>query len=127
MNPAEYLEVVKTRLITDTIVASVDIRRERFTLADAHLRAHLELVDGSTLEFSEYVQRRPDGAIEVVTYSYHWSDTQGDLIRRWDNTPHYPDLAGFPHHLHQGPGDTVLPGQPIDIFTVLDSIASVLS
>jgi hypothetical protein len=33
MNPAEYLEVVKTRLITDTIVASVEIRREGTYLA----------------------------------------------------------------------------------------------
>jgi hypothetical protein len=126
VNPAEYLEVVKTRLITDAVVVSVEIRRERSTLADAHLRARLELIDGSTLEFSEYIQRQPDGEIEVVTYSYHWSDSQGDLIRRWDNTPHFPGLPGFPHHIHEGSSDTVVPGEPIDIFAVLDRIASIL-
>jgi hypothetical protein len=23
-----------------------------------------------------------------------------DFIVRWDNTPHYPELKGFPHHKH---------------------------
>lgn len=57
------------------------------------------------------------------TYSYHWADTEGRLIRRWDNTPHFPNLPGFPHHVHNGRAATVSPGQPVNVFTVLDEIA----
>jgi hypothetical protein len=49
------------------------------------------------------------------------------LLRRWDNTPHHPDLPGFPHHVHTGTGDHVYPGQPASIFTVLDEIARLLT
>lgn len=127
MSPAEYLEAVKARLLTDPLVDHIEIRRERSTQADAHLRARLGLVSGAVLEFSEYVQRVQGDEIAVVTYSYHWADAQGRLIRRWDNTPHFPGLPGFPHHIHEGPEDVVAPGRPIDIFVVLDSISAMAS
>jgi hypothetical protein len=58
-----------------------------------------------------------------VHYSYHWTDTNNQLITRWDNTPHFPDLPGFPDHIHDGATGQVTPGQPMSIFTVLDEIA----
>jgi hypothetical protein len=97
------------------------------TLVDGHLRARLAIFDGSMLEFSEYVQRSPDGQIDVVTYSYHWADADGNLIRRWDNTPHFPDIPGFPHHIHDGPTDSVTSGKAISIFVILDEITQLLS
>ncbi len=33
-------------------------------------------------------------------YSYHWQDADGSLITRWDNSPHYREVALFPHHKH---------------------------
>jgi len=124
---AEYLASIKERLTADAVVAHFRVIRERATLTDGHLRAQLTLADDSQLEFSEYVQFLPAGQVSVVTYSYHWTDAQGNLLRRWDNTPHHPDLHGFPHHVHTGPGDHVYPGQPTSIFTVLDEIAGLLT
>ncbi|MCB0201549.1 MAG: hypothetical protein H6649_12760 [Caldilineae bacterium] len=126
MNPAEYLEAVKTRLLTEPLIRGFQVRRERSTLADAHLRVRAILFDGSNLEFSEYVQRDLDGVIQVVTYSYNWTDSDGGLIKRWDNTPHFPGLPHFPDHVHDGADDTVLPGVPVDIFVVLDEIINTI-
>ena len=124
MTIVEYFSVVKSRLLTDSMIASFHIVRERYTLVDGHMRARLTLVDGHLLEFSEYIQRDPGGKIEVVTYSYHWADAQGNLLKRWDNTPHFPGLPNFPHHIHDGIHNTVLPGTAMDIFVVLDQIRS---
>ncbi|MEA3359588.1 MAG: DUF6516 family protein [Thermodesulfobacteriota bacterium] len=41
--------------------------------------------------------------------SFHWQDRVDNLIKRWDNAPHFPDLKGFPHHVHIGKNDTVAP------------------
>ena len=90
MTIAEYFNTVMSRLLIDPLIASFEIVRERYTLVDGHLRARLTLVDGNLLEFSEYVGRRPAGHIAIVTYSYHWADTQSNLLKRWDNTPHFP-------------------------------------
>jgi len=59
----------------------------------------------------------------VITYSYHWADANNQLITRWDNTPHFSDLPGFPDHIHDGATGQVTPSQPMSIFTVLDAIA----
>jgi hypothetical protein len=65
-----------------------------------------------------------DGRIAVATYSHHWADSEGRLIKRWDNTPHHPGLAGFPHHIHDGASGSVEPGNPTHIFAVLDEISA---
>jgi uncharacterized protein DUF6516 len=122
MTIAAYLDAMKERFVTDPIITRFHVIRERSTLIDGHLRARLALADGSQLEFSEYMQRSPAGAIAVITYSYHWADADNQLITRWDNTPHFPDLPGFPDHIHDGATGQVTAGQPMSIFTVLDEI-----
>jgi len=119
---AEYLTRIKQHLLTNTVVLDFSVIRERATTTDGYLRAKLTFVDHSWLEFSEYVQRSGAGQINVVTYSYHWADAEARLILRWDNTPHFLELPGAPHHIHQGSETTVSPGQPVDIFIVLDEI-----
>ena len=127
MSILEYLEAIKERLLTDPIVADFQVIRERDTTMDGHIRARTTLVDDGLLEFSEYFQQMPDGNIQVVTYSYHWADKSNQLIRRWDNTPHHPDLPDFPHHLHDGATGTLEPSQPVSIFDVLDEIGKQLN
>lgn len=122
MTIVEYLNSIKERLLTDSVVSGFRIVRERTTTVDGYLRACLTLTDDSWIEFSEYVQRSSDGCIHVITYSYHWADAHGNLIRRWDNTPHFPDLPGFPHHIHDGRTGKVNPGRPINIFVILDNV-----
>lgn len=124
MRPAAYIAAVKELLVTHPVVGEFEIRRERTTSTDGHIRAHLELADESWLEFSEYVQRQADDTIEVATYSYHWADAADRLIRRWDNTPHYPEIAGFPHHMHEGASGEVSEGERVSIFAVLEVISA---
>ena len=118
-----YLAAIKERFLSDSNVIRFHVVRERSTLVDGHLRARIELADGSQLEFSEYMQRSSAGEIVVITYSYHWANPDNQLIQRWDNAPHFPDLLGFPHHTHDGATGEVTTGQPMSIFTVLDEIA----
>ena len=127
MSPAEHLLHVKERLLSDPLVVRFQIRRERITDGSGYLRARVELLDESWLEFSEYFERLPDNTIQVLTYSYHWGHADGSLRMRWDNTPHHPSLAGFPHHVHDGPTGEVRPGAGINIFAVLDRIAALSS
>jgi hypothetical protein len=52
-------------------------------------------------------------------------DKDGNHIRRWDNTPHFPKLKNFPHHIHVKEDD-VISGKPIDIFGVLDEVGKAM-
>jgi hypothetical protein len=42
-----YLRAIKERFVTDPTVTSFHVIRERSTLVDGHLRARLDLADGS--------------------------------------------------------------------------------
>jgi hypothetical protein len=126
MNTSEYLEAVKTHLLTNPLAENFQIIRERCTHTDCHIRAKLYLPEGRILEFSEYVQRTIHGEISVITYSYHCSDRFGNLIVRWDNTPHFPDMENFPHHIHMGTPEKVIPGRTTSIFQVFDEIKKYL-
>jgi hypothetical protein len=53
-------------------------------------------------------------------------DSSNQLRVRWDNVRHYPNLPGFPHHLHDGDEENVRPGEPMNLFKVLDLIAAQL-
>jgi len=125
MKIADYFETIKDRLLIVSFVADFKISKQVDRSKNGHFRARVTFTDNSQLEFSEFVEQNADDEIQVVTYSYHWSDKNDNIIRRWDNTPHFPKLKNFPHHIHVKEDD-VISGKPIDIFGVLDEIGKTL-
>jgi hypothetical protein len=124
MNPIEYVESVKERLSTDSIVISFDVIREFASLEEGFIRARANLTNGDILDFSEFVQWLDD--LELISYRYQWMDKDKNLVRRWDNAKHFSDLENFPHHVHVNDKD-VISGKPINIFEALDEIAAAIS
>ncbi|WP_048178524.1 DUF6516 family protein [Methanosarcina sp. MTP4] len=59
------------------------------------LKARATLKGGYVLQINESIS--PD----FRRYSYHLQ--KGDeMVRRWDNSPHWNDLKTFPYHVHLG-------------------------
>jgi len=86
----------------------------------------LKLIDEETVKFLKIKADVYDGSILYITeiqaknsqkYSYHWQTSNGDLIMRWDNRPHWQKLKTFPHHKHVGA--EVLPSHRITLEEVL--------
>ncbi|MEK7730197.1 MAG: DUF6516 family protein [candidate division KSB1 bacterium] len=61
-----------------------------------YLKCRAELLDGSSLHVIE------SSVFGKNKYSYHWQEAQNQLIIRWDNAPHHPQIKSFPHHRHEG-------------------------
>jgi len=79
--------------------------------------------DGSRLEISERVkleQRRPVKTVYV--YQYVRAD---ESAFRYDNAPHHPGLANFPHHKHVG--RQRLSAMEPSLSQVLDEVAGYLA
>jgi hypothetical protein len=97
------------------------------TLGDVgYFRFRGSLVNTDEFLFMERF-RRIEGAIVVEKYSCHWQRADGSLIRRWDNAPHYREIVTFPHHVHEGGEDNVLPHAAVDCLTVLRMIENDLA
>lgn len=74
--------------------------------------------NGSILEFTESIT--PDR----FKYRYHYMDTEGNLIFRYDNVPHHREIATFPDHKHYP--DTVVESEPVDLRQVIEEIISII-
>ena len=125
MNPMEYLVSIKNLLLTSSLIVDYKIFREYEGLEKSYIRARLILTDGSLLEFSEYAEAEARGGLKITDYSFQWMDKDMKQIRRWDNTPHFPKLKNFPHHVHLTE-DKIISSKPVSIFDVLDEIAKTI-
>ncbi len=89
----------------------------------------LKLVDEEVVRFIKIKAEVLDGSILFINemhtetyqkYSYHWQKSNGELIVRWDNKHHWPDLKTYPHHKHVG--TQVLPSHRVSLEEVLQEI-----
>lgn len=126
MNCAEYVESIKDRLVADSIILWHDVLTERASESEGYLRARIYFEDSSMLDFSVYLIPAEHDAIELVSYRYHWQAKNEKLIKRWDNTPHFPRLPNAPHHIHSGENEEVTAGKAIHVFEILDIIKTQL-
>ena len=73
----------------------------------ANLRIGVRFLSGYLLELNGAIVVE-SGSIRHLGYRYHFQDKQNHLVFRYDNTPHFPELKGFPHHKH-------LPDKVVDV------------
>ncbi len=101
-SPAEeYLAHLEAVIINSPAVTHCEVVREEAQGNHGLCRYRLSLVDGGLLEVFQLFQAG-DEKTKCNKYSYHWQDATGDLIRRWDNAPHHPELDTHPRHVHVG-------------------------
>ena len=72
---------------------------EVLTSSRANLRIRVRFLSGHLFEVNEAIVIEAD-QLKHLGYRYHFQDQQNNLIFRYDNTPHFPDLKSFPHHKH---------------------------
>jgi len=115
----------------DTILSRQETQIEELEIADRSDRP------GQTSEFFARLRFLDDTELQVVEklvvdrftilkirYAYNYRRADGELIFRYDNVAHYPDIRTFPHHKHVG--NNVLPAQPPDLSEVLREIDGIL-
>ena len=111
--------VLLTALGSPKVKRVEQVRREYdATGCIGFMRYRLTLINDDLLELTECVEVQA-GEIVVTKYRHHWQNQEGALLKRWDNAPHYPQVASFPHHLHDGSEDTVVAHLPVHALQVL--------
>ncbi|MCU0559882.1 MAG: DUF6516 family protein [Desulfobacterales bacterium] len=97
-----YLKEVE-KATGDLRDAYVELYEEEFLGNErVNLRIRVRFYNGCLLQLNEAVIFQ--AKIEHLGYRYHFQDKNSDLIFRYDNTPHFPELPNFPHHRHNPAG-----------------------
>ena len=89
---------------------------EILTSERANLRIGLRFQSGCLLEINEAIIVE-NGVLKTLGYRYHFQRTGNELLFRYDNTPHLPDLPSFPHYKHLC--DAVVASSKPDLLDVL--------
>jgi hypothetical protein len=128
MNPVieKHFDAIEIRLIQSSTVTTYQIIRREVAPAEGKLRIKAILRDGGIAEFFEYVSEL-GGEIYLLKYRFHWQDVQGNLKRRWDNAPHYPNLPNAPHHVHNEDGTVTGVLTVPTLLSIIEQIEKALS
>ena len=88
-------------LNNSALVSAYVIQDFRQSDSAFYLNLKISFKDNSELhlrEYSDAIHRK---------YAFHWQTQSGELITRWDNAPHFQELATYPHHKHLASGHVV--------------------
>ena len=118
----KYIIHVKTVLQAKPFVVSFDTVVEVALMDIGRYRYRIRFDNGDMLEMTERFMVK-ENQIKVLKYSFHWQDTNGNIRKRWDNAPHHANLATFPHHVHDGSEENVLPHPAIMAEDMLAKVA----
>jgi len=121
LNARTYYVGLLDAIHTAPHVIASEIRFEDIDVNVCYVRGALTLLEGFTLHIAEYVITEP--ILNRVKYRYHLQTADGQLISRWDNVPHHPNITTFPHHRHDSDGH-VYTSPAMSIPDVLDAALS---
>jgi len=64
-----------------------------------NLKIRIRFENGNLFEISEAVIVE-NNMLKHLGYCYHYQNNENQLLFRYDNTPHHPEIETFPHHKH---------------------------
>ena len=88
-----------------------------------YLKGEIVFTNLCELHFKEYFISLP--GFKKIAYSYHYQDVNKELIFRYDNAEHHPELENFPYHKHVG--DKPCSSEEISLEKVLEIIIDQIS
>ena len=117
-----YLTWIKALIVANPKVVHWSVVREEAQGDTGIFRYRLSLCDDSFLEMFEFFQIQE--AVQVIKYSFHWQNPDGQLRKRWDNASHHPEVSTNPFHVHCGDDINATPCEPINAEEVLSIITA---
>jgi len=116
----DYFKKIQDILAKSKIVASTNIEYTRVLDHEGYMRGTLTLIDGSELRLLEYT-KISHGQPTALRYRFQWQ-MAGELIARWNNAPHHPEVETFPHHKYVRGKDKPKPSRAKGIMPILKEI-----
>jgi len=104
-------EIVVERLVVDETIPNVQ----------GIVEGRIRFWDSSLLEFVEVLEVK-GFVLGKAEYAYHYQDRDNQLIFRYDNAPHHPNVPNFPHHKHVNNGiESATPPHLGDVLREIDT------
>jgi hypothetical protein len=111
--PNDILDILRSsKIVNKVLFVNFDGVYDSYTL-----KIRVELTNGWLMDCWEH--KTP----KLRRCSFHVFQGNKAIVR-WDNTPHYPKLKGFPHHKHEG--SKVVESESMTIEKVLEQLKLIM-
>lgn len=98
----DYFSEVKNALNRyKHLISDLSSTEKNYSDTKGFISGYIVFFDDSQLDFAEVKDTASEGKKK---YRYHYMDKDNNLIFRYDNAKHYPELPTFPHHKHTPQG-----------------------
>jgi len=99
MQAIDHFSEIQSLIRSSIFVENVDVEYEVKSRSIGIVHGILGMIDGSTLQFMELINIKRDKVIHLK-YRFHLMNANDKMVFRYDNSPHHPEIATYPHHKH---------------------------
>ena len=99
MQVIDYFSEIQSLIRSSIFVENVDVEYEVKSRSIGIVHGILGMIDGSTLQFMELINIKRDKVIHLK-YRFHLMNVNDEMVFRYDNAPHHPEITTYPHHKH---------------------------
>jgi len=120
----QFVSEIEKSFDSSSIVLSSNIQKYFGPGAKTvYLRGQLTIIDSSTLEIAMFATESR-GTLTVDKYRLHYMNGAGQMLFRYDNSPHHPEIDTHPHHKHTP--DQIIPSNMPSIQDILNEISAII-
>ncbi len=120
----KFVEHIEKLISSNPVVLSSSIQKHIGPAnKSVYLKGLLVFIDSSSLDMAIFASKSGK-AVSIEKYRFHYRNKNSQMVFRYDNAPHHPELSSFPDHKHTG-GHT-LPSSSPDLKDVLNEITAII-
>ena len=95
-----FVENIEKTIASTPIILSSNIQKQFGPDNETvYLKGSLLFIDFSVLEIAIFAAKIHN-TVSIDKYRFHYKDKQGQMLFRYDNAPHHPEIPSYPHHKH---------------------------
>ena len=126
MQVKDYFSEIQNLLRRSAFIENVDVEYEVKSKTVGIIHGTVGMIDGSTLQFLELINIKGD-EITRPKYRFHLMDSADEMVFRYDNAPHHPEITTYPHHKHISGEEKPKQSEEIGLRDVLSEIEEMIS
>lgn len=104
----KHADAIEAAIHGCAAVATYSLNTVQLSPNTGYVEGEIMFVDSSRLIFFEFLRQIATG-LNREKYRHHFMDASNQLLFRYDDAPHHPGIATFPHHKHLPTGVTESP------------------
>lgn len=93
----QYFARIEEMLAEFPDIRHYELQKKVYNTKQGYISDRVVFEDSTRLDF---VEVKDTDIVHKLKYRYHYMDTTQEIIFRYDNAPHHPEVSSFPHHKH---------------------------